>query len=450
MGFHRVSGAASIPALALSVLLCLASAAPAAAVSLLRDADVEYGLYVLAFPILRAAGLSPTRTRFLVVDDSSLNAFVLDNQTIFVHSGLVQKASSSRVLQAVLAHETAHISNGHIARRMDNLKSARTVAGLGMALAMLASAAGGGEIGSGIGLATASMAQRAFLGHTRAEEAAADRSAAAYLQFAGVSPRGLVELHQAFLSHEALSVGRRDPYLMSHPLTSDRVRAAEHYVAKYGDRTEPNPENDYWFARVKGKLSAFQRSPNWTRQRAGEEEHADIRHMRLAVAWHRDANMGRALTEIDAAIALRPDDAYYYDLRGQILMENRRTRAAITAYEKAVKLAPREALILGGLGRALLADGQARAALVPLEASRDRDFRNAVVLRDLGQAYSETGQTGMAALATAERYALLNQMDDAARHARRAMALLPEGSTGWRRAEDVLVTAERLSKGKKR
>jgi len=146
---------------------------------------------------------------------------------------------------------------------------------------------------------------------------------------------------------------------------------------------------------------------------------------------------------------MRPDDPYYFDLRGQILMENRRAGAATVAYQKAADLAPRNALIQGGLGRALLADGRPKDALEALERSRARDFQNAFVLRDLGQAYAQLGQDGMAALATAERYALQGRIEDAGRHARRAMALLSEGSAPWRRAEDVVVTAKRLTKGKK-
>ena len=435
-------------ALTLTVVLCLTSAAPAAAVRLLRDADLEYGLYILSFPILRAAGLSPTRTRILVVDDDRLNAFVIDHSAIYLHSGLIQKVRSARVLQAVIAHEAAHISNGHIARRMTNLKSARTAAGLGLALAAVAAAAGGGEAAAGVGALTSSLAQRSFLAHTRAEESAADRSAAAYLKFAGVSPTGLIELHEAFQAQESLNINRKDPYSGSHPLTTDRIRAARDYVARYGDIGPTDPEFDYWFARIKGKLSAFKRAPKWTRRRVEGEISPDVRNMRLAVAWHRESNMAQALAALNRALALRPDDPYYLDLRGQILMENRRTDAAISAYRQAAELAPRNSLIQGSLGRALLADGQPRAALEPLERARSGDYRNAYVLRDLGQAYAHLGQDGMAALATAERFALQGEMTDAARHARRALALLPEGSAPWRRAEDVLVTAERMTKRK--
>lgn len=454
MVFDRVPRPASIPRLAwvvvLGLLLWLGSVTQGRAVSLLRDADIEHGLTQLAFPVLRAAGLRARSVRVLVVNDSAFNAFVIDHRTIFLNYGLIQKVKRADMLQAVIAHEAAHISNGHLARRMSNLKGARSAAGLGAILAVIAAAAGAGEAAAGIAAGTQSSAIRAFLAHTRAEESAADRSAANYLRYSGISLQGMVDLHQAFMGQELLTVSRQDPYNRSHPLSRDRIRAAQALVERFGTDAPPNPNADYWFARVRGKLSAFTRAPKWTRRRAGEETHPDIRHMRLAIAHHRDSNISAALSEMERALSIRPDDPYYYDLKGQILMENRRWGAALEAYETATALAPDEPLILGGLGRAQLAAGQLKAGLASLEKARSRDFRDIRVMYDLAIAYAKDGQTGMAALITSERFALQGNLQDAGLHARRAVAQLPRGSTAWQRAQDVLIASEKFQKGKKR
>lgn len=450
LGSIFVSALGKRPVIALTGFLYLMSTIPAGAISLLRDAGIEHALSQLSAPILRSAGLSPTRVRVLVVNDSRLNAFVIDSRTIFLNYGLIQKVQSAAALQAVIGHEAAHIANGHLARRTANMQNARTVAGLGLLLAVVAAAAGSGEAAGGIAAGTSSSALRSFLRHTRAEEAAADRSAASYLRDSGIDPQGLVDLHQIFYGQELLNISRQDPYMQSHPLTRDRLRAAQAYVAAHSGSIKSNPDAEYWFARARGKLSAFNRAPKWTLRRAHEETSDDIRLMREAVAYHRNRDLTPALRAIDAAIALRPDDPYYYDLKGQILIENRKTDRAIAAYETATTLAPRESLILGGLGHALLAAGQPKTALVPLEKARDRDFRDTRVLRDLSLAYAKTDQNGMAALVTAERYALLGKMPDAGRQAKRASNLLPRGSAPWQRAQDVLIAAERFEKRKKK
>ena len=100
--------------------------------------------------------------------------------------------------------------------------------------------------------------------------------------------------------------------MQSHPLTRDRLRAAEEFVAAQTQSFAPNPTQDYWFARLRGKLSAFIRAPNWTLLRAKDETYDDIRLMREAVAYHRLNQLPRAVATIDQAIALRPEDGYYY------------------------------------------------------------------------------------------------------------------------------------------
>jgi len=445
--FHRESNAASMRAsggigIVLACALVILAALPAQAVQLLRDPDIEYALRKLAQPILREAGLNPNRVRILVVNDGTLNAFVIDPNAIFINYGLILKLDRPDMLQGVIAHEAAHIVNGHISRRMANQRSARTAAGLGVALAAIAAAGGQGEVATGLAIGTSSSAQRRFFAHTRAEEASADQSGVRYLKRAGVSPKGLLDVQRIFEGQELLVAGRQDPYARSHPLSRDRARAMEAFVALYGDTSVPNPDADYWYARARGKLSAFIRSPKWTFSRAPEGPTEDITLMRQAIAHHRNSNTSQALRSIDAAIALRPQDPYFYELKGQILLEGRQIKSAVSAYGKAVELAPRDALILGGYGRALLADNRYDAAMSTLEKARARDFRDTRLLRDLSVAYAKTGQNGMASLVTAERYALQGRLKDAEIHAKRAEGLLPTGSGPWQRAQDVLIAAE--------
>ena len=109
-----------------AALLLAILAAPARAATLLRDPDIEHALEQVAAPVLKAAGLGSTRVEILVVDDRTLNAFVVDQSHIFIHSGLLLKMQNAAMLQAVLAHEAAHITNGHLARRAGNARAART------------------------------------------------------------------------------------------------------------------------------------------------------------------------------------------------------------------------------------------------------------------------------------------------------------------------------------
>ena len=424
--------------------LLVALALPAQAVTVLRDADIEHGLSELAAPVLRAAGLSPSQVRVLLVDDPSLNAFVVDAQHIFLHSGLVLRLKTPGAVQAVIAHEAAHIANGHLSRRAGNMAAARTAAGFGLALAAATAAAGGGSAAGGIAIGSVSSAMRRFMVHSRAEEASADQSAVRAMTRAGIDPAGALEVYELFRGQEALSSSRQDPYAMTHPLSSERLRALRAYVQVNSKGQPDSNAARYWFSRTQGKLSAFQRAPSWTRKRLGDSASQDIVHIREAVMHFRSSDIPRAMQAIDRAIALRPKDPFLWDLKGEILLKGRQPGNAVKAYAQAARLAPRNAIIAGGLGRAQLASGDTASAVRTLEQARNADFRNTAILRDLAQAYAATGQTPMASVVTAERYALEGRLKDAEIHAKRAMGQLPPGNPGYRRAEDIEMAARRM------
>ena len=137
---------------------------------------------------------------------------------------------------------------------------------------------------------------------------------------------------------------------------------------------------------------------------------------------------------------------------GQVILASegyKRRASANNGIASVQKNAPNDALILAGYGRALLSDGQTKNALQALEKARSRDYRNARLMQDLAIAYSKTGNNGMASTVTAERYALEGRLADAGIHARRAVGQLPEGSTGWQRAHDIMLASERAQKRKK-
>lgn len=428
----------------------LCAALPAAAVSLIRDAEIERSLKELARPLMAAAGINPARIDIWVVNDSKLNAFVADPQTMVLHSGLLLELDTPEQVQAVLAHEIAHIANGHITRRMENFRASNRLARLGFVLAAAAgAAAGSAEAAAGLALGTADAARRSFFGHTRAEEAAADQSSARFMANSGISPVAMVEVLNIFRGQEALSPGRQDPYLRTHPLTRDRLRAAQGFSAAYSVAEVDRITQAYWYERLQGKLSAFLRNPNWTLRRVPESDQSEIAVMRRAIAYHQTPNPSRAAREVRKLVEMRPDDPYYQELEGQFAFETRRYSDAVRYYSRAVELAPREPLIKAHLGRALLAlqtPASTRKALEVLQQAYTRDPGNPSMLRDLAQAYARTNQNGMASVTTAERYALSGRLRDAEIHARRALALLREGSPGHARARDLVRSAERAGK----
>ncbi len=427
-----------------SLIVFALAAAPGAgwALSLIRDAEIERTLDRMSTPLFQAAGIRPGSVAIHIVRSRALNAFVAAGNNMFLHTGLLEELETPEELMGVVAHEIGHIAGGHQIRRAINIRNAQGPALIAMLAGIAAGAAGGPEAGAAISLGARQALERSLLSYNRGEEAAADQAAMAYLKRAGVDPKGLLEVLERFRGQEVFTVGNIDPYALTHPLSTERVQLIERKVAETrGREFARDPEIAYWHARIRAKLQGFLGSPRRVlRDTEGEDD--EIALYARTVALHRLPAPQEALASADRLIATRPGDPFYLELKGQILHESGKAREAVPYYRRAVEAAPGEPLLLAGLGRALLAleePAADREALAALKEARRRDTGDSAALRDLAVAYSRAGDTGMATLATAERFALAGRKKDAVLHARRASKLLPQGSAGWLRAQDILV-----------
>jgi predicted Zn-dependent protease len=440
---------ATLRVVALAAAL-LAAAGTAARAGLVRDAEMEHTLSRLAAPIFAAAGLSSDQVTIYVLQDPRINAFVGTPRSMVLNTGLLRRWDHPEPLIGVIAHEAGHITGGHLARRAIAMRQLSGPAQIGLLVAAAAAAASGSpEAGAALALGGQSALTRSLLAYSRAEEAAADQAGVGYMTRAGVDPNGLLDVLGLFKGQEVFAQSRIDPYAITHPLSSERIGLLERKIAESPAAGRPtDPELRYWHARMQAKLDGFIEDP--TRLLARLETAADPSSepnlMRRAIALHRLGQTDAALAALDRLQAARPNDAYYLDLRGQVLFEAARAGEAAETLRRAARLAPDEPLIRIALGRALLAStaaGSDAEALRVLEAAVRDDPGEPAAFRDLALAYARAGDDARAALATAERLALTGSLAEAEVFARRAMGLLPEGSPGWLRADDIAAMVER-------
>lgn len=413
----------------------------------IRDAEIERSLTELAAPILKAADIQEGSIRMIVIGDRTLNAFVTDGKHVFINSGLIAKMERVEMLQSIIAHEIAHIKAGHLTRRRLNWNNAVRASNIGLAFA-IATAIISDNPDAGIAIATgsSSVALRNFLSHTRAEESAADKLGVEYMSRAGIHPEAAVDAMGVFAGQEFLTEASQDPYLRTHPLSASRLRDLNALVDAFSGKVKQTSGRDkYWYDRLVAKLTAFTMSPNRIFRKYPPGDNSEFALMSRAVAHHRIPSIDEAIRNINLLLRKKPNDPFYNELKGQILLENGKVAESIAAYERAVRLAPGEPLILAGFGRALLASGTPknnRRALWILKRARDKDSGDVNMLRDLAIAYSKNGELAMASVATSERFVLMGRFRDSITHAQRAIAGLPEGSPGWLRAQDVALLAK--------
>ncbi|MEE8248180.1 MAG: tetratricopeptide repeat protein, partial [Alphaproteobacteria bacterium] len=172
-----------------------------------------------------------------------------------------------------------------------------------------------------------------------------------------------------------------------------------------------------------------------------------------AVAYHREADLERALIEIDSLIAEQPGDPYFNELKGQILYESGKVPESIPPYRRAVDFHPGSPLLRLGLAQALIASGNAELnaeAIRHLEDAVGRDRELPDAWHQLSIAYGRAGELGLSALASAERALSTGKFKEAIGQAGRAQKKLPEGSPGWLRAQDVELLAQSEAKKRRR
>lgn len=430
------------------VFLCLLALAgfgqPAGAQTLIRDAEIEQYMQGWFEPVFQAAGMNRDQIKVIIVDDPSMNAFVAGGANIFLYTGLIQRTDDPGELIGVAAHELGHIAGGHLIRGREAMENASYESILGTIIGVGAAVLSGNSGAAGaIGTGGAAMAQRRFLSTSRTYESSADQAALRYLNDAGINPTGLLTFMEKLEEEELVPTSQQSEYVRSHPLTRNRVMAIEDGVSRSMVKSKPLPAR--WIdqhARMKAKLIGFLHPGRvaWTyddRDRSIPAIYA------RAIAAYRQNQVKQALSLTDELIKQEPDNPWFHELKGQMLVDFSRVREGIPAYEKALALAPDAALIRIALAHAQIETAKdesatLKQAITNLKRAHKSEPRSTRVHRLLATAYGRLGNDAAARLHLAEEALLQGKKDYAKTHAEYAAANLPKGTPDWLRAQDIL------------
>ena len=415
---------------------------------ILRDAEIERTLKIITLPLLENTKIDQQNFKVLVINDSSMNAFVTSGQYIFIHYGLINKMETVEQLQSVIAHEIGHITGGHYIQRTSDIESARTLAGIGMILSAAAGlVSGDSNIAIGLAAGSQSASKRNFLKHSRTQEASADQAGIKLMAAANINPHAALEVLEIFKGQELLTAKRQDPYIQTHPLNSQRISSIQKSLKTLNfKKNEKNKNIDYMYNRMRAKFKGFTEKPFRALQTTNIKKNNEINLYTRAIAYHRLPDLNLAQKEINKLLELKPNDPYYNELKAQFLLETGNPNEAIKYYNRALELEPNELLFNVGLSRALNSIGKYKSTINILKNIYDKDPRNGRLLRELAIAYSQNGELGWASLLTAERYALYGKFNDALFHGKRAQSILVPGTIAWLKVEDLILEIESINK----
>ncbi|HWH17970.1 MAG TPA: M48 family metalloprotease [Allosphingosinicella sp.] len=428
---------------------------PAAAQSILRDAETEALLRDMSRPLVEAAGLRPEDVEFVLVHDKSINAFVAGGQIVYLHSGLINASDNANQVQGVIAHELGHITGGHIVRFHEGAKAATGIMLLSLLVGVAAMAAGAGDAGAGIMGMGQQAAMGKFFAFLSTQESSADQAGASFLTKAGISGKGSIAFFKKLQNQEMrYSIPQDDSYMRTHPLSSTRIASLENVYKKDPAWDKPtDPALEARFQLVKAKLAGFVNPKQALIKYPESDKSLPARYAR-AYAWHRTSHPERADAEVESLLREQPRNPYFLELKGQILLESGKPAEALDSLRQAVALAPDQPLISALFGHALIStekEDHFEEAKKVLKAAVSRDNTNPFAWYQLGIVYDREGDEARAALATAERYNLQSEPRLALANAEQAMRGIPHGSPDWIRAQDIaMVSRTAVEKDKKK
>lgn len=371
--------------------------------------------------------LQDPRFSLVVVDDRSVNAFAVPGGVVGINTGLLLTAESEDEAASVLAHELGHLSQRHFARSQEAGQYNQWIALAGLLASIAGAAAAGpssGNIGLAAGMSAQALAAQNQLRYSRAYEQEADRIGMQTLTQAGYDPRAMPTF---FLRMERATsqLGYMPEFLLTHPLTTNRLSDLERRVTELPRRLQPaEPE----FALMKTRLQvAYSSQPdelvrNW-QARVDSGEASTSERFGLALALLRSSRPDDAEAVLAQLRKADPSRLDYRITQVDILLARRDYDQAWTASRENLQLFPDQVSVMDRATRAALGAGKAAEIRPALEAMA-RDIGNEPLLwRLLADCAISQKDSLMVFRARAELLYLTNREKPAEEQLRNALRL---------------------------
>ena len=308
--------------------------------------------------------------QYFVVKDSAINAFAVPGGFIFINYGLILATNTESELASVLGHETAHVTQHHIARAIQaqSRQALPTMAAMLAAILLGAVAHGGGQAVEGAVVAAQSAAIQGQINFTRSEEEEADRVGIGYLAGAGFDPQAMGNFFEVLSRKEGLAATYIPQMLVDHPVTTDRIAEARARAAQFPARKAVDSLS---YALVRERIRVLT-APGDTdiekyyaaRLAKGQNDMATRYGEALALMTdNRPVEAEKILFELtkehEGVIML-------HSALGQAEVKAGQTNDALGTFKHAVKLFPRNVPVTVRYAESLTAAGNAKEALTVL------------------------------------------------------------------------------------
>ena len=334
---------------------------------ILDDPEVSEYLQSIGLRLSSQAPEAARQFKFLVVKDSTINAFALVGGFVCVNSGLILQTHDESELAGALAHEISHVTQRHIARAVTAQSRNGIISTAAMLAAILLGAAAGGDAALAGVAAAQTLAVEQQVRFSRSEEAEADRVGIGLMAQAGFDPNAMAaffEVLQRQLGHPDES--QIPAILLDHPVTTDRIAEAKARAAQMP--AMPTPQDSFGYGLVRERLRVLLTPAGSDPREYYASRTKDDSQTAVTDLYGKGLALmavGQAKDAVNIFSKLRAGNGQivqFHTALGQAQLLAGDGRGAIATFERARKLFPRNVPLTVHYGEALMRLGDPKRA----------------------------------------------------------------------------------------
>ncbi|MBU2955545.1 M48 family metalloprotease [Marinobacter sp. F3R08] len=386
----------------------------------------------ITYRLVPSAPLQDRDLTLALIDSPAINAFAVPGGIVGVNGGLFLNAATEQQFASVLAHELAHLSQRHFARRMEQQETSAPLTLAGMIAGIVLSAVTQSDIGLAAIAGTQALATQNMLAYSRANEQEADRVGLDILANAGMDPRGMPEMFEIMMRQNRMQGNRLPEYLSTHPLTQSRVADTRNRAEQYPDEHIRDGQ-EYHLMRSRLQVyyapspdiavktfEAYLDQPDAQRNEA-------IRYG-LSVAYLEDKQYDKALNILNNLLTTNPGRITFQVTLAEVRLAQNHTAEARAILKDALARNPGNYPIIHTLAQTEIADGNGAAAASYLkQLTRQLPGQEHLWLK-LAEAEGMARNIVGVHRARAEYDVLMGDLESAQRQLRQAQEKLPAGA----------------------
>lgn len=402
-----------------------------AASAISQDPIVNEYLQSVGYRLLATQGGELPKYQFFAVRDKTINAFALPGGFIGVNTGLILATDSESELAGVMAHEIGHIQQKHIARMYQHMSRMRlsTIAGV---IAALIIATQDPSAAQGAVAATMAHAQQAMINFTREHEKEADFVGIQTLAKAGFDPMGMPAFFHRMYQDTRYYTNQIPEYLMTHPLTENRMIAAQARAKSYPYRQIPD-SLQYNLVHARIRTYSFGSAHEACRyyEKILDKQNYHSRTGTLygyVLALLENHKPQLAKSYLNELLTKYPNQPLFQLAHAEMLMQIGEKEYALTELETTFKNHPNDYSILLTYSKWLIQDKRSEQAIRLLKAHAHPKTQYPELWNMLSAAYAQNRQAVQSHLAQAQFLKLKGDLTGAEtqlRLARRSTHLTP-------------------------